>query len=235
MNTATLPATLSVGSVPIHQHNRLYSLNDLHRASGGEEKHQPAKFVRLDTTQALIAEISNSPDVANYNPIETVRGKYGGTYACKELVIAYASWISAEFHLKVIRVFLDATASPAQPLPPPVPTKTLTFTVPANDRTSRWLLHTDRTGREVVTELPPETHVIHPDQWIHRLMHSPADLNLTLSQMLTITQACLNNMRTSAGTYASRLNIQPVKHTPAPRGQFASLGIPPTTETGDRP
>jgi len=231
MSTAIQPATLSVGSVPIHQHDGLYSLNDLHKAGGGDEKHRPNQFLRNEQTQALIAEL----ETARICAVRTREGRNGGTYACKELVIAYASWISAEFHLKVIRVFLDAAASPAQPLPPPVPTKTLTFTVPANDRNSRWLLHTDRTGREVVTELPPETHVINTDQWIHRLMHSPADLNLTLSQMLTITQACLNNMRTSAGTYASRLNIQPVKHTPAPRGQFASLGIPPTAENGDRP
>jgi len=136
--------------------------------------------------------------------------------------------------LKVIRVFLDTVSAPAQ-LPPPVPTKTLTFTVPTNDRTSRWLLHTDRTGREVVTELPPEIHVIHPDEWINRLMASPADLNLTLSQILSITHACMNAMRTSTGLYASRLNIQPAKPTPTPRGQFVSAGIPPVAETGDRP
>jgi len=53
------------------------------------------------------------------------------------------------------------------------------------------------------------------------------DLNLTLSQILSITHACLNAMRTSAGMYASRLNIQPAKPTSAPRGQFSSVGIPP--------
>jgi len=110
--------------------------------------------------------------------------------------------------------------------PPPVPTKTLTFTVPVNDHTSRWLLHTDRQGREVVTELSPETHVTTIDQLVHRLMVSPADLGITLSQMLTIVHACMHNMRTSAGMYASRLNIQPAKPTSAPRGQFSSMGIP---------
>jgi len=231
MNTATLPACISIGSVKIRQEDGLYSLNDLHQASGGDPNQRPGNFLGTEQTKSLIAEISN----AGISAFKTTRGKYGGTYACKELVIAYASWINAEFHLKVIRVFLDTVAAPAQPLPPPIPTKTLTFTVPVNDRTSRWLLHTDRTGREVVTELPPETHVINPDEWINRLMASPADLNLTMSQILSITHACLHAMRTSVGLYASRLNIQPVKHTSAPRGQFASLGIPPTTETGDRP
>jgi len=114
------------------------------------------------------------------------------------------------------------------PPPVPVPTRTLnfTFTVPTNDRNSRWLLHTDRTGREVVTELSPETHITTIDQLIQRLMMSPADLGITLSQMLAITHACLRNMHTSAGMYAKRLNIQPAKPMPMPRGQFSSMGIP---------
>ena len=72
--------------------------------SGGADKHKPANFVRLDTTQALIAEVQGS-DVSL--AIRVVHGgRNNGTYACRELVIAYASWISAAFHLKVIHVFL---------------------------------------------------------------------------------------------------------------------------------
>jgi len=227
MTTAILPATLTIGNVPVRQHDGLYSLNDLHKASGGEENYKPAFFLHNEQTKALISEMAKGADLHLY--LQTTRGKYGSTYACKELVIAYAAWISAAFHLKVIRVFLDAVVTPA--LPPPVPIKTLTFTVPANDRTSRWLLHTDRTGREVVTELSPETHITTIDQLIHRLMVSPADLGITLSQMLTIIHACMRNVHISAGMYAKRLNIQPAKPTSAPRGQFSSMGIPPPQQS----
>lgn len=102
---------LTIAGTAVRQMNGLYSLNDLHKASGGEAKHEPNQFSRLDQTQALIAEIK-SADMRNC--IETRRGNNGGTYACKELVIAYAAWISAAFHLKVIRVFLDAV-QPANP------------------------------------------------------------------------------------------------------------------------
>lgn len=105
---------LTIAGTAVRQMNGLYSLNDLHKVSGGEEKHQPAFFARREETQALIAEICSAD--SQIKALETVRGrgKAQGTYACKELVIAYAAWISAAFHLKVIRVFLDAV-QPANP------------------------------------------------------------------------------------------------------------------------
>jgi len=113
--TAPQPPALTVGNVAIRQHGDLFSLNDLHKASGGDPKHQPALFVRLDSTQALLAELSSTDSQS----LKTVlgKGKAQGTYACRELVIAYASWISAAFHLKVIRVFLDTQAPQSQRLP----------------------------------------------------------------------------------------------------------------------
>ncbi|MDH0900738.1 KilA-N domain-containing protein [Comamonas aquatica] len=102
---------LTVAGTSVRQLDNLYSLNDLHKAAGGEPKHQPGKFSSLEQTKALIAEIGNSPDSES---LKITNGRNGGTYACKELVIAYAAWISAAFHLKVIRVFLDAV-QPAAP------------------------------------------------------------------------------------------------------------------------
>lgn len=107
--------TLAIGNITIRQLNGLFSLNDLHKAAGGEAKHQPALFMRMEQTQALITEIGNSTDSQSF---KTKEGRNGGTYACRELVIAYAAWISAAFHLKVIRVFLAVAApqpGPAQP------------------------------------------------------------------------------------------------------------------------
>jgi len=52
----TTPA-LTVGNVTIRQHNGLFSLNDLHQASGGNPKHQPAMFARRKATRALVDEL----------------------------------------------------------------------------------------------------------------------------------------------------------------------------------
>ena len=82
----------------------LYCLNDLHKAAGGEEKDQPSLWLRLDKTKELIEECSNSTEMQN-KIISSKSGRYGGTYVCKELVYAYAMWISAKFHLHVIQTF----------------------------------------------------------------------------------------------------------------------------------
>lgn len=82
-----------------------FSLNDLHAASGGNPTHQPSNFLRLEQTQALVEEISNSSDSHIKNPVESKSGRYGGSYGAKELVYAYAMWISPKFHLQVIRTF----------------------------------------------------------------------------------------------------------------------------------
>lgn len=93
---------LVIASTIIRQHNGLYSLNDLHKASGNLPKHKPSEWLRNQQTQDLSAEIQKAGI-----PAITSRPKVG-TYACKELVIAYASWINPPFHLKVLRVFLDS-------------------------------------------------------------------------------------------------------------------------------
>lgn len=97
-----------------------FSLNDLHKAAGAENRHQPAQFMRLDSTDALVAEMANeNSDMGN--PISVTRGGAAqGTYVCRELVYAYAMWISAKFHLEVIRTF-DAMVTGQLPVPAATP------------------------------------------------------------------------------------------------------------------
>lgn len=119
---------LVLDTTSIREQDGLYSLNDLHKASGSELRHRPCEFLRIEQTQELISElgkggnshllfdsIEKDSDVSLF--IQVIKGRNGGTYACRELVIAYAAWISAAFHLKVIRVFLAQTQQPSVPTP----------------------------------------------------------------------------------------------------------------------
>lgn len=118
-HTPNAPIALHIEDVVIRQDAEgRYSLNDLHKASGGDKKFQPANFLRLDTTKALVEEIDRSSDLRNgssemrnggsglSNAVSVIQGGTNqGTYVVKELVYAYAMWISPAFTLKVIRTF----------------------------------------------------------------------------------------------------------------------------------
>lgn len=176
--TNQLIPTLYIDDNAIRVIDGLYSLNDLHKAAGNDKKHQPANFMRLETTQKLIKEIeseslgvgiptskdshstdshsleggippskdlsstdlhalnepvncanlhsldeqasemsfektTSSSDMRSLNTaVITILGKNKeqGTYVCRELVYAYAMWISPKFSLAVIRTF-DALAT----------------------------------------------------------------------------------------------------------------------------
>ena len=78
-------------------------LNDLHKVAGGEKRHAPAYFidrVELDELRFELKKANTGIPV-----VKTTAGRYGGTYVCRELVYAYAMWISPQFHLKVIRAY----------------------------------------------------------------------------------------------------------------------------------
>lgn len=95
-----------------------YSLNDLHRAAGGAARHQPAFWLRGAQAEDLVAELLQSADPQSASPVLTINGGPArGTYVAKELVYAYAMWISAAFHLQVIRAYDQLVTAPlAQPL-----------------------------------------------------------------------------------------------------------------------
>lgn len=116
-------SNLAILNTSIRSYENLFSLNDLHVASGGKDKHRPSFFIRLDTTKALIAEIEKD----NQHALKIIRGTNGGTYACEELVIAYAMWISPQFHLVVLRAFLAMHRNQPQQLSLPEPEKKFTF------------------------------------------------------------------------------------------------------------
>lgn len=100
----TMTSTFVLAGVEINQDSEgRFSLNDFHRAAGGEDRHSPNRWTRTEECAGLVGELT--PELASA-PVKTKRGgKSPGTYVCKELVYAYAQWISPKFHLHVIRTF----------------------------------------------------------------------------------------------------------------------------------
>lgn len=104
---------LIIGEFSIRQDNEgRYCINDLHKAGGGLEKHKPSNFLRNEQTKDLIQEIEQNimmlkSENHNSGAINVIRGrgKDQGTYVVEDLVYSYAMWISAKFHLMVIRAY----------------------------------------------------------------------------------------------------------------------------------
>lgn len=90
-----------------------YCLNDLQKAAllaAGEKRSSRSlevhEFMRRPETKALVELLEEETTGDSRSiPVITIQGRNGGTYVCKELVYAYAMWISPAFSLKVIRTF----------------------------------------------------------------------------------------------------------------------------------
>ena len=124
-------SNLTILKTSIRQSDNLYSLNDLHVASGSENRHNPSLFMTNQQTKDLIAEIDNSSVAGNPASVKIVRGgrnpELQGTWVCEELVLSYAMWISPKFHLIVLRAFLAMHRNQPQQLSLPEPEKKFTF------------------------------------------------------------------------------------------------------------
>ncbi|PAV01350.1 DNA-binding protein, partial [Arsenophonus sp. ENCA] len=90
-----------------------YCLNDLHKAAGNNRKDSPTHWLANSKTQELVEQFVSDTGIS----VSVIKGGIEqGTYVAKELVYAYAMWISAAFHLKVIRTFDEVIYTPIQPL-----------------------------------------------------------------------------------------------------------------------
>ena len=95
---------LTISNIPVRQDSSgRFCLNDLHKAAGGDPKHRPSNWLRNQQAKDLITELSSD---LSLGPVETIKGgSTPGIFVVKELVYAYAMWISAKFHITVIRAY----------------------------------------------------------------------------------------------------------------------------------
>lgn len=159
---------LHLGTITVRRLNGLFCLNDLHKASGRNPSHRPGNFLQIDQTKALIAEI----ETADIPAVLCREGRTGGTYACRELVIAYAAWINPAFHLKVLRAFLDSSSptpavAPAAKAPTLLPSEKGCHPMllnPSERELIEMLRWTTYAGRDVVRETARIMHMRCP--WV---------------------------------------------------------------------
>lgn len=185
---------LTLCNTAIRQLDGLYSLNDLHKAAGGEAKHRPNYFLENQQTKSLIDEIQAAGIPASKTVVG--KGKQQGTYACRELVIAYAAWINAAFHLKVIRVFLNAVSTGLSPSDQPVRVRYLTCF-----EDGKW---------STPMEVPYWSHVITKDQMLARIRQG--DKHFDHSFVAEIALACADRFMSETAPKKNALAMKAQFH-----------------------
>lgn len=93
--------TLSIMGMNIRQDaSGLYSLNDVHRASGESEHKPPSKWLETGQPKEVVSELENRTRIR----VLSTRNK-AGTFACRELVLMYAAWLNTKFYIEVFQAF----------------------------------------------------------------------------------------------------------------------------------
>ena len=117
MNTSIL----AIHNTPIRQDlDSRFCLNDLNKAAGSHQKHRPKYWLENQQTKDLITELAEgvNPSSEQNQPVKVFKGgnSQQGTFAVKELVYAYAMWISPKFHIAVIRAYDALVTGQLQPV-----------------------------------------------------------------------------------------------------------------------
>lgn len=94
----------------IRHRKEMLSLTDMWKAAGAPDGHAPSDWLDLVTTKEFIGCVEASLNAGNPGIIAK-RGKGGGTFAHWQIGLAYAPYLSPEFHMwcnEVVRERMEA-------------------------------------------------------------------------------------------------------------------------------
>lgn len=96
--------------------DKLISLTDMWKACGANPSKKPAMWLRNDGTMEFVKAVARKLKVAESHLLKTRSGRrHGGTYAHWQISMAYAKYLSPEFHIwcnQVIRERFEEDADP---------------------------------------------------------------------------------------------------------------------------
>lgn len=85
----------------------LLSLTDLWKIAGSPQGKDPAQWTRQEATLLLIETVSGILNMCQNHIIKTKRGKSGGSYAHRQIALAYAKYLDPALHVLVNEVFFQ--------------------------------------------------------------------------------------------------------------------------------
>ena len=98
--------------------NKLVCLNDMWRAAGCPVGKEPQPWLQQDQTQGFVAHILTTHKKRNMgvtHVLKSMRGRGGGTFAHWQIGLAYAKYLSHEFHAHANNAFKEWAEEKADP------------------------------------------------------------------------------------------------------------------------
>lgn len=93
--------------IELRTDGEMSSLTDLWKAAGSPKLKDPAQWVRTETAVQLIETVAGLLNMGEMHIIKTKKGKGGGTWAHKQIALAYAKWLDPKLHVLVNQVFFE--------------------------------------------------------------------------------------------------------------------------------
>jgi hypothetical protein len=91
------------------------SLTDMWRAQGSPDARRPGDWLVLPTTLELLAVLTQELNAGILGIYETRKGKGGGTFGIPKLALAYAEYLSPEFHSWALGALVERIEEDANP------------------------------------------------------------------------------------------------------------------------
>lgn len=93
--------------------NELINITDMWKATGKGEDYKPYQWLRHPATLKVLKALKKSKGVS-HTPLKK-QGRYGGTFATAEVALAYAQFLSPEFHVWALGVIKERFEGFADP------------------------------------------------------------------------------------------------------------------------
>lgn len=100
----------------IHADNGMISLTDLWKEAGSPKSKDPNTWSNRESTIELIDTISTFLNTPKMGVLKSKRGKTGGgTWAHKNIALAYAKWLDPKLHILVNEIFFERVEEEKNP------------------------------------------------------------------------------------------------------------------------
>lgn len=106
---------LVYNGVAIQNKGDMLSLTDMWKAAGSPENKRPAEWARYEG-KTFVEFVAETHNVGVAHIMKSQRGKGGATIAHWQIALAYAKYLSPEFHMwcnSVVRAYMEGKPAPA--------------------------------------------------------------------------------------------------------------------------